>query len=331
MRIAVDAMGGDNAPRAIVEGAVQAARDDDLGISLVGPAAIIQPELERHDVSDLDITIVDAPESIGFDEPPALAVKSRKGLSMRVICDLVVARQADACLTMGHTGAALVAGVLTFGRIEGIARPAVGVWILGLQPDTFLIDVGANVNCKPEYLLQFALMGSVFMERMRGITHPRVALLANGTEGNKGNALVQAAFPMLARSGLNFIGNVEGYDIPTGKANVIVTDAFAGNVVLKYTESLSEHLLNLAEQELVARLSGEPWEQARDVLADLRRRSDYAETGAIPLLGVNHLIFIGHGRSDAKATKSAIGEAKRAVEAHLVDAIREGLSKLRDA
>jgi glycerol-3-phosphate acyltransferase PlsX len=244
------------------------------------------------------------------------------------MCDLVLAGRADACLTMGHTGAALVAGTLVFGRIEGIARPAVGVWLFELQPKTFLIDVGANVDCKPEYLLHFALMGSVFMERMRGIANPRVALLANGAEDNKGNSLIRDTFPLLKASGLNFIGNVEGYDIPTGKANVIVADAYAGNIVLKYTESLSEHLLNLADAELAVRLSGDALAKARAVTADLRVRADYAETGAIPLLGVNHLIFIGHGRASAKATRSAIGEAMRAVDANLVDAIRQGLKTI---
>ncbi len=328
MRIAVDAMGGDFAPQAIVQGAVDAARAFDVEILLVGQRAAVERELAKHATRGAKIEIVDAPDAIAFNEQPALAVKTRKGLSMRVMCDLVLAGRADACLTMGHTGAALVAGTLVFGRIEGIARPAVGVWLFGLQPKTFLIDVGANVDCKPEYLLHFALMGSVFMERMRGVPNPRVALLANGAEDNKGNSLVHDTFPLLKASGLNFIGNVEGYDIPTGKANVIVTDAFAGNVVLKYTESLSEHLMNLADAELAARLSGDALAKAREVTADLRLRADYAETGAIPLLGVNHLIFIGHGRANAKATKSAIGEVMRAVDAKLVDAIREGLKVL---
>lgn len=321
-------MGGDHAPQAVVEGAVAAAREFDVEVLLVGQRAAVERELGRCNTRDARIEVVDAPDAIAFDEQPALAVKTRKGLSMRVMCDLVAAGRAEACLTMGHTGAALVAGLLTFGRIEGIARPAVGVWLFGLQPSTFLIDVGTNVDCKPEYLLHFALMGSVFMERMRGIRNPRVALLANGAEDNKGNALVQATFPLLKASGLNFIGNVEGYDIPTAKANVIVTDAFAGNVVLKYTESLSEHLLNLAEEGLAAQLSGEALARARQVVSELRRKSDYAETGAVPLLGVNHLILIGHGRSNAKAIKNAIGEAKRAVDTKLIDAIREGLAAL---
>ena len=331
MKIAVDIMGGDFAPQAIVQGCVDAAREYDAQVILVGPGDTVTQELAKHDTRGIvsKLEIVDAPETIAFDEPPALAVKARKGLSMRVMCDLVVQGRADACLTMGHTGAALVSGTLTFGRIEGIARPAVGVPLLGLQPKTFLIDAGANVDCKPEYLLHFALMGSIFMERVRGIRNPTVALLANGAEDNKGNALVQAAFPLLKQSGLNFIGNVEGYDIPTGKTNVIVTDAYAGNVVLKYTESLSEHLLNLTEEGLRAVLPDDAMAHARAVIADVRLRADYAETGAVPLLGVNHLIFIGHGRADAKATKSAIGKAIHAVDVHLVDAIREGLAKLK--
>ncbi len=330
MRIAVDAMGGDFAPQAIVQGAVDAARAFDVEILLVGQRAAVERELGKHATrgSAMRIEIVDAPEVIAFNEQPAIAVKTRKGLSMRVMCDLVLAGNADACLTMGHTGAVLVAGTLMFGRIEGIARPAVGVWLFGLQPNTFLIDMGTNVDCKPEYLLHFALMGSVFMERVRGIANPRVALLANGAEDNKGNALVQAAFPLLKKSGLNFIGNVEGYDIPTGKANVIVTDAYAGNIVLKYTESLSEHLMNLVDDGLAAQFAGDALEKAKSVTRALRLRADYAETGAVPLLGVNHLIFIGHGRANAKATKSAIGEAIRAVDAKLVEAIREGLKTI---
>ncbi|MGE5263647.1 MAG: phosphate acyltransferase PlsX [Acidobacteriota bacterium] len=329
MRIALDAMGGDYAPQAIVQGAVEAARDWAVSILLVGDTAAIGHALAQYNTQGLNLEIVDAPDKITFDEQPALAVKTRKGLSMRVICDLVLQRRADACLTMGHTGAALVAGLLSFGRIEGIARPGVGVLLFDIQPDTFVIDIGANVDCKPEYLLHFALMGSIFMERMRGIAKPRVALLANGAEDNKGNALVQAAFPLIKASGLNFIGNVEGYDIPTGKANVIVTDAFAGNVVLKYTESLSEHLLRRVDEGLAARLTGDSLARAREVVAELRQGTDYAETGAVPLLGVNHLIFIGHGRASAQATRSAIGEVMRAVDARLVEAIREGLKTIR--
>jgi glycerol-3-phosphate acyltransferase PlsX len=331
MRIAVDAMGGDFAPQSIVEGAVDAARTFDVEIILVGQRAAVEHELAKHDGRAAKIEIMDAPDTIRFDEQPALAVKTRKGLSMRIMCDLVLAGRADACVTMGHTGAALVAGTLAFGRIEGIARPAVGVWLFGLQPNTFLIDVGANVDCKPEYLLHFALMGSVFMERMRGVKNPRVALLANGAEDNKGNSLIRDTFLLLKKSGLNFIGNVEGYDIPIGKANVIVTDAYAGNIVLKYTESLSEYLLNLTEGALKDQLSNDAMTKAGLVIGDLRLRADYAETGAIPLLGVNHLIFIGHGRANAKATKNAIQEAMRAVDAKLVDAIRDGLKMIDKA
>jgi glycerol-3-phosphate acyltransferase PlsX len=321
-------MGGDDAPRAIVQGAVDAASEFDADILLVGQREAVEGELSKRQANSARIHVVDAPDAIRFDEQPALAVKTRKGLSTRVMCDLVLEGRADACVTMGHTGAALVAGTLTFGRIEGIARPAVGMWLFGLQPNTFLIDVGTNVDCKSEYLLHFGLMGSVFMERMRGIQQPRVALLANGAEDNKGNALVQAAFPLLRSSGLNFIGNVEGYDIPTGKAHVVVTDALSGNIVIKYTESLSEHLLNLADAGLAERLTGDALSRAREVTADLRLRADYAETGAVPLLGVNHLILIGHGRANAKATRKAIGEAIRAVDTRLVDAIREGLKSI---
>ncbi len=329
MRIAIDAMGGDNAPQAIVQGAVDAVREFGVDITLVGQPAAIERELARCGFPAPGIEVVDAPDAIRFDEQPALAVKTRKGLSLRVMCDLVHGGRADACLTMGHTGAALVAGLLTFGRIEGISRPAVGVWLLGLQPNTFVIDVGANIDCKPEYLLHFAFMGSVYMQRVRGIDRPRVALLSNGAEDNKGNALVQATFPLLKNSGLNFVGNIEALDLPSGKAHVVVTDGLAGNVVLKYTEGLADHMLYLVEQGMTAQLSGEALAQAHSVIADLRLKSDYAETGAIPLLGVNRLIMIGHGRANARATKSAIRETMRAVEANLAQAIREGLPNLK--
>ncbi len=330
MRIALDVMGGDFAPQAIVEGAVEAAREFNVELALVGPQAVVEQELARHATRGLRLEVVDAPETIGFGEQPALAVRARKGLSIRVMCELVQAGRAEACLTMGHTGAGLVAGLLTFGRIEGIARPAVGVWLMGLQPNTFIIDIGANVDCKPEYLVHFALMGSVYMERMRGWARPRVALLANGTEDNKGNELTHATFPLLKASGLNFIGNVEGYDLAAGRAQVVVMDAFTGNVVLKHTEGLAEHVLNLTEAGLTAALSGEPLEAARRVLADLRVRSDYAETGAVPLLGVNGLILIGHGKANARATRNAIREAMRAVDANLVQAIREGVAAIKN-
>ncbi len=325
MRIAIDAMGGDYAPGAIVQGAVDAVREFGVEITLVGQQAVVEQALMKCGPPMPDIDVFDAPEAIRFDEQPALAVKTRKGLSLRVMCNLVQQARADACLTMGHTGAALVAGLLTFGRIEGISRPAVGVWLLGLQPNTFVIDVGANIDCRPEYLLHFGLMGSIYMQRVRGIDKPRVALLSNGAEDNKGNALVQASFPLLKNSGLNFIGNIEALDLPSGKAHVVVTDGLAGNVVLKYTEGLADHMLRLVEQGMAAQLSGDALAQAQSVIADLRLKSDYAETGAIPLLGVNHLIMIGHGRANARATKSAVRETIRAHEGNLVEAIREGL------
>ncbi len=328
MRIAVDAMGGDYAPQAIVAGAVQAAQESNVEIILVGLPAVLERELGQYNTRGLKIEIATATDVIGFDEQPALAVKSRKGLSMRVMCDLVAAGRADACVTMGHSGAALVAGMLTFGRIEGITRPAVGVWLMGLQPNTFLIDIAMNVDSKPEYLLQYAVMGSVYVERMHGVARPRVALLSNGAEDNKGNALIHEAFPLLKASGLNFVGNIEGFDIPTGKADVIVMDGFTGNIVLKYTEGLATWMLRLADEALAQRLTGDALAAAREAMADLALKSDYAETGAMPLLGVNKLIFIGHGRSNAKATRNAIAAAARAAEADLVGAIRTGVQAL---
>jgi glycerol-3-phosphate acyltransferase PlsX len=326
MKIAVDAMGGDYAPREIVRGALDAARTLNVNLALVGKREAVENELVALNARTTRIEIVHAPDVIDFDEAPARAVKERAGASVRVMCDLVQSGQADACVTMGHTGAALIAALMTFGRIPGVSRPAVAVPIFDLQPNTYVIDAGANVDCKPEYLVQFARLGAIYLERARGIPNPTVALLANGAEDNKGNAVIQAAFPLLKNSGLNFIGNVEGYDIPTGRVNVLICDALWGNIVIKYTESLTEHLLNLADAEFARIFDDAHLQQARGVLDDLRRRGDYAETGAIPLLGVNHLIFLGHGRSRAQAVTSAIREAMVAVEARLIDALRAGLA-----
>jgi glycerol-3-phosphate acyltransferase PlsX len=208
-RIALDAMGGDYAPHEIVQGAICAARELDAEIILVGSQAAIEQEPGAG-----DFEILDTPEAIHFDEQPAAAIKEKPRASIKLICELVRNQRADAAVTMGHTGAAMVAAILTFGKIPGVHRPAIPVPYLGLRPDTIIVDAGANVDCKPEFLVQFAMMGSIYQERVRGIKNPTVALLTNGREDNKGNELTRAAFVQLNANGLNFVGNVEGYDLP---------------------------------------------------------------------------------------------------------------------
>ncbi len=325
MKIALDVMGGDYAPREILRGAMQAAGDLPVELILVGKRQVIQSELAEIARDDstgrAEFEIVDAPETIAFHEQPSL-VKERRGASIRVMCDLVQSGSAEACLTMGHTGAGVIASLMTFGRIEGILRPCVGVPYFDLQPQTFFVDVGAIVDCKPEYLAQFALMGSIYAEKILNIANPTVALMTNGREDNKGNEVTRAAFALLKQSRLNFIGNVEGYDLPNGSANVIVTDGLWGNIALKLTEALSEQLLTRISSRLNEIGLGE---STAPVVQEFARRMDYTRTGAIPVLGVDGLCLIGHGRSRASAVVGGIQNAMRCVQVNLFEAIREGL------
>lgn len=325
MNIALDVMGGDYAPREIVLGAVRATTALGANIILVGPREVIGRELaaiaSQHSEAIAPLEIVDAPEVVAFRENPAL-VKERRGASIRVICDLVKEGSAAACVTMGHTGAGVMASLLTFGRIGEVQRPCIGVPFFSLQPETLLLDAGAIVDCKPEFLLQFARMGSIYVEKIMGIARPTVAIMANGREDNKGNELTRAAFAMLKKTDLNFIGNVEGYDLARGTANVIVMDGFWGNIALKLSEALSEELLarmsrRFAETGLIG--------VAAPVLDEFHAMMDYTRIGAMPVLGVNGMMLIGHGRSRADAVVGAIQTAMRAVDVKLLEALRAGL------
>lgn len=325
MRIAVDAMGGDYAPAEVVAGAIQAARQEPFELILVGKPEDVERELARYDIGALQVAVEPSPDLIHMHEQPSVALRQKPRASILVATELVRDGRADACVTMGHTGAGMVASLWALGRIEGIQRPAAGVVYFGLQPDTFLLDLGLNVDCKPQYLLQFAVMGSIYMEKIRGIAKPTVALLSNGAEDNKGNEIVREAFPLLKKSGLNFIGNVEGHDIPRGRANVIVSDGYAGNIALKLTEGLSEALIDRAERELRETLGAGVFEsQALPALDRVRSTMDYKEIGAAPVLGVNGVSVIGHGRSKARAVVSAIRQARLAVQHDLVGAIKRG-------
>ncbi len=328
--IAVDAMGGDYAPHEVVAGAVAAAREYDVDLILVGQKEALETELARHEIEGLSISKVIARQVIAMDEQPAIAVRSKKDASVVVATQLVKDGQAQASVTMGHSGAGMVAALWILGRIEGISRPAAGIHYFKLQEKTFVLDLGLSIDCKPQHLLQFALMGSIYAQKMLGLAEPTVALLSNGAEDNKGNQVGRETFALLKRSGLNFIGNIEGLDIPAGKANVVVCDGFAGNVVLKLSEGLSETLLNLVEKEVSAALPPQIVESHfLPTMSRVRRLIDYAEIGGAPVMGVNGVAVIGHGRSRAKAVKSAIYQAKVAVESNLIGAIQEGWQEMR--
>jgi glycerol-3-phosphate acyltransferase PlsX len=327
LKIALDAMGGDYAPREILLGAVRAKRALDVDLILVGRRDVILHELRDIEATDMlglpEFEIIDAPDVIHFDQNPS-SVKERRGASIRVICELVKRGHADACLTMGHTGAGIIAALITFGRLGEVLRPCVGLPYFGLQPRTLLVDAGAMVDCKPEYLAQFARMGAIYVEKIWRIPRPTVGIMTNGREDNKGNELTRTTFALLKNSGLNFIGNLEGYDLPNGTANVVVMDGLWGNVALKMTEGLSEQLLG----RITKRFAEANFPSAvQTILNEFHSMMDYTHIGAIPVFGVDGLMLIGHGRSRAAAVVGGIKSTMQALEADLLDALRTGLSE----
>jgi glycerol-3-phosphate acyltransferase PlsX len=289
----------------------------------------MEAELAVAESRGVVLSLVEAPQVIAMEEHPAEAVRRKEGASIVVATRLVREGAVDAGVTMGHTGAAMIAALWLLGPIEGILRATIGTPYLGIQEQTFILDGGANVDCKPAHLLQFALMGSLYVEKIMGVKNPAVALLSNGAEEGKGNRAIIEAFPLLAKSGLNFIGNIEGMDIPLGRANVVVTDGLVGNVVVKLTEGLTSRLLTMMEEELVPILPSQILDSVlRPALAEMRKRYHYSRIGGMPLLGVNGVVVIGHGRSKAPSVVSAMGQAKRAVESGLVESIRAGWQEL---
>ncbi len=258
VRVALDAMGGDNAPGEIVLGAVQAAREYGIGVYLVGREDAIRAELAKYDTQGLDLPIIHTDEAIEMDEHPATAVRRKKNASMTLALQLVRDGAAVGAVSAGNSGAMMAASLFTLKRVEGVDRPALGGVLPTRDSVCLVIDMGANTDCKPEYLLQFALMGSSYMERIFAVPSPRVGLLSNGEEETKGNELVQQAHQLLKASaatlGLNFIGNVEGRDIPAGNADVVVCDGFVGNVVLKLSEGLAESLLGILRTQMTSSL-----------------------------------------------------------------------------
>ena len=333
VRVALDAMGGDNAPGEIVLGAVQAAREYNMGVYLVGREQAIRAELAKHDTTGLDLPIIHTDEVIEMNEHPANAVRQKKNASMTVALQQVRDGNALGAVSAGNSGAMLAASLFTLKRITGVLRPALGGVFPTKDSACLVIDMGANTDCKPEYLQQFALMGSLYMERIFKINTPRMALLANGEEESKGDQLVVEAHQLLKQSagtlGINFIGNVEGRDIPAGNADVVVCDGFVGNVVLKLSEGLAETLIGILRAEMTSTL---PNKLAASVLRpSLRKvfaRLDYAEYGGVPLLGVNGAAIVSHGRSNAKAIKNALRVARQTAETGVAQAIAEGLAKL---
>lgn len=329
VKVAVDGMGGDHAPRAIVEGAVLAAKEyGDIEIILVGQEGALQKELARFAPVPSSVKVYPAKEVVDMAEPAAMSIRKKRDSSIMVAADLVKRKEADAIVSAGHTGAAVVATTLSLGLLEGITRPGIAIAYPTLNGISVIIDIGANIDAKPEHLLQYAVMGSTYANIILHKKDPRVGLLNIGEEESKGTDFMKETHRLLEESPLNFMGNIEGRDLFSGKVDVVVCDGFVGNIVLKVTESLTESSNILLRQELKAgflsRLAGL---LILPNLSRLKRRLDYTEFGGAPLLGVDGICIICHGASSAKAIKNAIRVARDFATFNVNEEIQTILSK----
>ena len=333
MRIAVDAAGGDHGPAVVVAGAVEGARRFGVALLLTGPEAEIRRVLADQDITGIDILVEDAPETIGGDEQAAQAVRRKPRSAIAVALDAVHERRADALVSAGNSGAVMAGALLKLGRIRGVDRPAIAGHLPSMTGRTLVLDMGAVTDPRPQHLVQFAQMGSIYSEQALRVARPKVGLLSNGEEPSKGNQLVQETFPLLAIApGIDFHGNVEGNDITRGVVDVVVTDGFTGNVALKTAEGTAV-LINATVR---GRLTSSPLRKALAALLqpafrEARKDLDYAEQGGAPLLGIDGVVIISHGRSNERAIASAVGVAKRSVEGDVPGTITRLMATLESA
>jgi glycerol-3-phosphate acyltransferase PlsX len=311
--IAVDAMGGDYAPRQVVDGALAAVRHFDLGVVLTGNIAALEVEIARHaDVDTARVRVVEATDVVAMEESPAAALRRKPMASIKVAAESVARGESSALFSAGHTGATVMAAYGAFGTLPGVDRPALAATIPTRGSPAVLLDVGASVECRPHHLLQFAVMGSVFARVALGIPSPRVGLLSIGEEETKGNELTREAHRLLKGSPLAFVGNIEARDVYSGQADVIVCDGFTGNVALKISEGLVDVVEALLSEELSSTITMRVGSLlTRRALRRFRRRVDYSEYGGAPLLGVAGVTIVGHGRSSARAVRNAVAMAYR--------------------
>ncbi len=329
MNVAVDAMGGDYSPQVAVQGAVQAALELDIDITLVGDRDAIEKELALHSATDR-VSIHHCSELVYMDESPLRAIRHKKDSSIRIAFDLVKKGEADAVVSAGNSGATLASGVLALGRLEGVERPAIASVFPGERGYVTLIDVGANVDCRPAQLFQFGVMAHAFTCSCLGMKNPAIGLLSIGEEGSKGNELVRLTHGLFEQSPLNFIGNVEGRDIFSGDVEIIVCDGFVGNVALKLSEGFAEAIINLLTSELKSSFSGRTaLFFGRRAFKNLKKRLNYEEYGGAPLLGINGIGIVCHGESSSNAIKNAIKLARQYVSSRLPEKMSEHLIALR--
>ncbi len=328
MTIILDAMGSDTYPDPEIEGALQAARLFQEEIVLVGDEKIIAPKLTALNTDHLPVRIENAPDVLEMGEKPVEAARRKPRNSMAVGLTLVKDGIGSAFVTAGNTGGAMFNALRILGRIKGVARPALTAMFPVKEGFCVVVDIGANADCRPEFLLQFAIMGSVYAEKMLGKPSPRVGLISNGEETGKGNQLIKDTFPLLEKSGLNFIGNIEGKELFGGQADVAVTDGFTGNILLKSSEAVAKLLTDTLKKELTAGLFTTLGAiLAKPAFTRLKKMLDPSEVGAAPLLGIDGLVFVGHGRSNAHAITSAIRTARQAVAADLLPSLRSAIQE----
>jgi phosphate acyltransferase len=315
MKIALDAVGGDHGPAPCVEGALQAARECDVEVILVGDEATLKQECERQSAQDSRLSFKHASQVVEMHESPAAVARKKRDSSIWVATELVKSGEAGAVVSPGNTGASMVASFFVLGLIKGVERPAIATSLPTLTGEAIMLDVGANVDCTAAHLEQFALMGNEYGKHLLGKPNPRVGLLSIGEEDSKGNEVTKEAFKLLKSSSMNFVGNVEGRDVYSGIADIVVCDGFIGNVALKISEGVAEMIKRLLLKEISGHFFGRlAYPLIAGPLANLKRKIDYAEFGGAPLLGVNGVTMICHGRSSAKAIKNAIRRAKGMAE-----------------
>jgi glycerol-3-phosphate acyltransferase PlsX len=325
-RIVLDGMGSDTHPTPEIEAALECARRWGDPVLLTGPQTRLEALVRQAGGSASEVVVIDAPEVLEMTDSPAETARKKARNSMAVGMDLVKQGEADAFVTAGNTGGAMANALFRLGRARGVKRPALTPLFPVRGGECAVLDIGANTDCRPEYLAQFAVMGSIYAEVVQGKSSPRVALLSNGEEAGKGNLLIKEAFPLIEEAGLNFIGNIEPKELYAGRADVAVADGFIGNVFLKTSEAVARFLSDLLRENIQASpVTAVGGLLARPAFRRVGRIMDPAEYGAVPLLGVDGLVFIGHGRSDARALVNAVKGARTAVERGLLPALREAI------
>jgi phosphate acyltransferase len=326
MRVILDAMGSDTHPDPEVQAALEAVEAFGDPLYLVGHEDLIRPKLQALSGDQSRVKIIHAPEVLEMGDKPAENARRKSGNSMAIAMDMIKAGEADAFVTAGNTGGAMANALFRLGRIRGVKRPALTALFPVRTGYCVVLDIGANADCKPEYLGQFAVMGSVYAQKVLGIVNPRVGLLSNGEEAGKGNELVKETYPVLEASGLNFIGNVEGKELFGGEADVVVMDGFTGNVLLKSSEAVAKLITDILRQELMSstrtKIGGL---LSKPAFMKIKQMMDPGEVGAAPLLGIDGLVFVGHGRSDARALLNGVRVARQAIQADLLPALREAI------